>query len=202
MPPTHRLAGLLATALAACVWASVASAAPASGRTVLLYGDSLAVGTGRFLHGFLSGWSVQESVGVSRHTSEAPSDLRSYGEALPHVVVISLGANDSPSATSWFARQVRGVVRLAGPARCVIWSTVSRPPYEGVSYSGINETLRRLDRRYRNLHVFDWAQLAEEHPGWFGKDGVHPSMAGYRARAAAIAKLARNCRRGDPPGRP
>ncbi len=37
--------------------------------------------------------------------------------------------------------------------------------------------------------------MARTHPGWFGKDGVHPSMAGYRARAAATARLVQSCGR-------
>jgi hypothetical protein len=193
MARPRRLAALLAVALAASVSASLGQAAPRAGHTLLNYGDSVALGTGLFLDGYLRGWSVTESVDVSRHANEAPSDLRAFGAALPRVVVISLGANDSPSARDWFERQVRDVVRIAGPGRCVIWSTVLRPPYRGVSYDGLNASLRRLGRAHRTLHVFDWVALARAHPAWFGKDGVHPSMTGYRARAAAIARLAKSC---------
>jgi hypothetical protein len=186
-----RLLALLAAVLAAS--APAGGATPGAAHTALNYGDSLALGTGLYLGGFLRGWSVAESFDVSRHTNEAPADLRAYGGALPRVLVISLGANDAPGARAWFERQVRDVLRIAGPSRCVIWSTVLRPPYRGVSYDGLNASLRRLDRRHTTLHVFDWVGMARAHPAWFGPDGVHPSMAGYRARAAAIAKLARAC---------
>lgn len=165
----------------------------ATGRTVLHYGDSLAVGTAIFLPRFLSGWSLQQSYDVSRHADEAPADLPAFGPALPRVIVVSLGANDAPAARAWFSRQVRAVVRVAGPQRCVIWSTVLRPPYEGVSYDGFNNILRRLARRSRSLHVFDWVALARAHPQWLGPDGVHPTMTGYRTRAVAIAKLVKSC---------
>jgi lysophospholipase L1-like esterase len=182
---------LLVTALVALACTSSTQATPV--RSVLHYGDSLAVGTGIYLDAFLRGWSVQDSFDESRHTDEAPGDLRAFGPALPRVIVISLGANDAPSARTWFERQVRAVLRIAGPARCVIWSTVVRPPYRGVPYTGLNAVLRRLDRGNTTLHVFDWAAMAKAHPTWFGPDGVHPSMTGYRARAAAIAQLARRC---------
>ena len=44
-----------------------------------------------------------------------------------------------------------------------------------------------------DLRVLDWAAMARAHPSWFGRDGVHPTMTGYRARAAATARLVRAC---------
>jgi lysophospholipase L1-like esterase len=35
--------------------------------------------------------------------------------------------------------------------------------------------------------------MARAHPSWFGRDGVHPTMSGYRARAAATARLVQRC---------
>jgi hypothetical protein len=69
-------------------------------RTLLHFGDSLAVGTGVFLPDRLAGWSLTQSFGISRHADEAPAGLRSYGAALPHVIAISLGTNDDPGAAS------------------------------------------------------------------------------------------------------
>jgi lysophospholipase L1-like esterase len=170
---------------------------PASGartaatRSVLHYGDSLAVGTGLFLPHYLRGWTIRQTASVSLHADAGSRTLAS--SALPHVVVISLGTNDDPGAVTAFALDVRAVIRAAGPARCVIWSTVVRPPYNGVSYDGYNDVLRRAARTYDNFHVFDWQALARANPRWFGSDGVHPSMTGYRARAAALARLIKAC---------
>lgn len=160
-------------------------------RTVLHYGDSLAVGTQLFLDDYLRGWRIRSDVTISKHATEVPGGLRSIGRALPRVIVVSAGTNDDPSAAARFARAVRETVAVAGPSRCVIWATVVRPPYEGVSYAGYNRALRLLARRRATLHVLDWAAMAYEHPGWFGSDGVHPSATGYRVRAAATARLIR-----------
>jgi lysophospholipase L1-like esterase len=75
----------------------------------------------------------------------------------------------------------------------VIWSTINRPPYNGVAYDGYNRAIAAVARAHPNLHVFDWAAMARAHPQWFGPDGVHPTNTGYRARAAALARLIKSC---------
>lgn len=183
----------IAVAAAALVVAFPAVAIPASPRTVLHYGDSLTVGTGAYLPLFLPGWSIRESAGINRHADEGPADVRSLSSSLPRVLVISLGANDDPGAVEKFAADVRRIATTAGRNRCVIWSTVVRPPYNGVSYEGYNRVLRSAPARFANFHVFDWQALARKHPRWFGSDAVHPGPDGYRARAAALARLIRSC---------
>jgi len=185
--------GLVVGTVACALATAVAAPAAQESRTLLHYGDSLAVGTGLFLPAKLAGWHVSESFAISRHAEEGPAGLRSYGAALPHVLVVSLGTNDDPGAASRFARTVRDVVRIAGPRRCVIWSTIARPPYDGVSYDGYNSALRRIARARPSLRIFDWQALARDNPQWFGSDGVHPSAAGYRARATALARLVKTC---------
>ncbi len=172
----------------------VASPGPAAGsRSVLSYGDSLSVGTDLFLGGYLRGWHVRSVTAISRHAEDVPGALRSFGTALPRVIVVSAGTNDDPGRVAGFARIVRETLAIAGPSRCVVWSTVLRPPYRGVSYSAYNRALEEIAQSRGNLRVFDWVSMARAHPSWFGSDGVHPTMTGYRARAAAIARLVRGC---------
>jgi lysophospholipase L1-like esterase len=181
--------------LGALVCALVAaSPGPAAGnRNVLSYGDSLSVGTDLFLGRYLRGWNVRSSASISRHADEVPDALRAYGRALPRVIVVSAGTNDDPGRVSGFARIVRRTLAIAGPSRCIVWSTIVRPPYQGVSYAGYNRALEAIAAVHGNLRVFDWAAMARAHPSWFGSDGVHPTMTGYRARAAATARLVQHC---------
>jgi hypothetical protein len=196
MAARGRIAFVLVLA-AACAGSAVAVAAPhrSSARTLYIDGDSLSVGTGWYLSTYLPGWTLRGTVAVSRHAYQGvySVEARAREGLLEHVVVVDLGTNDDPSAVSSFRDYVREVVRVAGPSRCVVWSTINRPPYNGVSYSGYNDVLTVLDARYRNLHVFDWAGLARAHPEWFGPDGVHPTMAGYKARAAGLARVIKSC---------
>jgi lysophospholipase L1-like esterase len=180
-----------ALCLAGAAYPAQAAHTTAATHTVLHYGDSLAVGTGLFLPHYLRGWTLHQQTSISLHADEGSRALAS--SVLPHVIVISLGTNDDPGAVTSFARSVREVIRAAGPERCVIWSTVVRPPYNGVSYDGYNWVLRRDARIHASFHVFDWQALARANPRWFGSDGVHPTMTGYRARAAALARLIKAC---------
>jgi len=183
--------------LAVCAAAGTAFAGRARTDTRTLYveGDSLAVGTGWYLGSYLHGWTMHGTAVVSRHAYQGVADIeeRAREGLLERVVVVDLGTNDDPSAVSEFSSYVRDVVKAAGPSRCVIWSTINRPAYNGISYSSYNAVLAALDARYRNLHVFDWAGLAAAHPQWFGPDGVHPTTAGYRARAAGLARVIKSC---------
>jgi hypothetical protein len=174
---------------------ALASHSRSESRTLYVDGDSLSVGTGWYLPTYLRGWTLRGSSAVSRHASEGAAAVveRARAGVLEHVVVVDLGTNDDPSAVSAFRGYVLDVLRAAGPSRCVIWSTINRPPYNGISYDGYNAALRSLDARYKTLHVFDWAARARAHPEWFGSDGVHPSSAGYRARASGLAWLVKHC---------
>jgi lysophospholipase L1-like esterase len=199
-PSTERASFLPCLALilgAVCTLSLVSAAAAGSIRTAArsayLDGDSLAVGTGWYLPRYLPGWTLHERTAISRHVSQGVRAVEARGRSLEHVVAIDLGTNDDPSAVGSFRSYVERVVRAAGPTRCVIWSTINRPPYNGVSYGGYNRALASLARTHSTLHVFDWAGMAHRHPEWFGSNGVHPNMAGYRARAAALARLIKAC---------
>jgi len=190
-----KLLFVLVLAAACATGGAVAGASRSAARTLYVDGDSLSVGTGWYLSTFLPGWTLRGTVAVSRHAYQGVDavEARAKEGLLERVVVVDLGTNDDPSADSTFKGYVLGVVRAAGPSRCVIWSTINRPPYNGVSYDGYNAALLALDKRYGNLHVFDWAKLARSHPAWFGSDGVHPTMTGYHARASGLAWLIKRC---------
>jgi lysophospholipase L1-like esterase len=177
----------------ACALVAASPGSATGNRNVLSYGDSLSVGTDLFLGSYLHGWNVRSSASISRHADEVPGALRAWGRALPRVIVVSAGTNDDPGRVSGFGRIVRQALAIAGPSRCVVWSTIVRPPYRGVSYAGYNRALAAIAAAHGNLRVFDWAAMAHAHPSWFGSDGVHPTATGYRVRAAAIARLVRGC---------
>ncbi|MCA1569780.1 MAG: hypothetical protein LC798_05545, partial [Chloroflexi bacterium] len=112
--------------------AAAANAAPVSDaqpeRTMLNLGDSLAVGIEEPLKTSLEGWTIQSDVAGSRPTATGVQRLSARDPgALPTVLVVSLGTNDSPSSTTAFRRHVTRVLEIAGPQRCVVWPTIRRP---------------------------------------------------------------------------
>jgi hypothetical protein len=182
---------LSALALAALLCAP--ASADAASRRLLVNGDSLAVGTKRYIPPALEGWKVRQSTEVSRHAYEGADILRSYGRRLPRVIHVSLGTNDDPSQVAGFRSAIEDVMRVAGERRCVVWANIVRPPYEGTSYDGYNRALRRESRARDNLRVVNWARMVEKHPEWLAEDGVHVSADGYRARARAVARQVERC---------
>ncbi len=157
-------------------------------------GDSLAVGTQIYLRGALPGWRIRYSADISRHAPEGPRIMRRFGSGLPRVIVVSLGTNDDPRALGTFRNAIRATMRVAGRRRCVVWANIVRPRVGGAGYGALNRVLAQEARARRNLRVFQWAAMARANRHWFGRDGVHPSGAGYAARARGIARVVRRCR--------
>jgi lysophospholipase L1-like esterase len=192
--------------LSAALVAAVALAVlPASGegarshrpgsRTLLVVGDSLTVGTRPYLHHWLGRWHIRTIVSISKQVTEGPGTLRAFGRRLPRVVFVNLGTNGDPRAVSLFRRQVRRTMRIAGPRRCVVWSSIVRPRVAGRSYHGLNMVLADEASKRPNLMLFRWAKLARRHPSWFGPDHVHVTASAYNIRARAMARTIRRCRR-------
>ena len=167
--------------------AAVERARTPAPRTMLDLGDSLSVGTDPYLRKQLRGYRIDRLYDVGLHAYEAATIVERTRPALPSVLVVSAGTNDDPRIVSAFWRAVSDIVRAAGRERCVVWPTIARPPAVGASYDGLNRALARVAGRHTNLVLVDWARMVRRHRGWLSRDGVHVSVAGYRARAVAIA---------------
>jgi lysophospholipase L1-like esterase len=181
------------SALALALLLAAPAAAEAASRRLLVNGDSLAVGTKRYIPRQLEGWKVEQSTAVSRHAYEGADVLRSYGSSLPRVIHISLGTNDDPNQVAAFRAAVEDLMEVAGERRCVAWANIVRPPVAGKSYAGYNRVLARVSRERDNLRVVNWARMVRRNPDWLADDGVHVSAEGYRARAKAVARQVRRC---------
>jgi hypothetical protein len=190
----------VAAALAACLTLLATSVASAGGaapqaHSIFHVGDSLAYGTSIYLPRYLKGWKLTQDVDVSMQSYSVPDRVRAQGAGLARVIIVSAGTNGSPAAITLFRNDVRKVLRVAGPSRCVVWANVVRPPYQGVSYDGINRALAQLDKQNANLVVFDWAAMVRRNPGALSSDGVHVAVPFYKKRAQAMAALAKRCGR-------
>jgi lysophospholipase L1-like esterase len=164
-----------------------AASAPPAPTTILDLGDSLSVGTDPYLRKRLRGYRIQRRYDVGLHAYVAATIVSRSRASLPDVLVISAGTNDDPRMVPAFRQSIAEILGAAGDDRCVVWPTISRPPAAGASYDGFNRALVQASHRHRNLVLVGWAGMVRRHPGWLSRDGVHVSVAGYRARAAAIA---------------
>jgi lysophospholipase L1-like esterase len=163
-------------------------------RSVLDLGDSLSVGTAPYLRARLRGYRVARVYDTGLHAYDAAAIVARARTRLPAVLVVSAGTNDDPRIVSTFTQAISAIVEAAGDSRCVVWPTIVRPPAVGATYEGFNRALRRAAVRHPNLVLVDWVGMVRRHPWWLSDDGVHVGVAGYRARAAAIAAaIATHC---------
>jgi lysophospholipase L1-like esterase len=158
---------------------------------VLDVGDSLSVGTAPYLRKRLRGYRIEAIRDVGLHAYDAATIVAAGWSSLPSVLVVSAGTNDDPRIVSTFIRSVARVVALAGEDRCVVWPTIVRPRAVGATYDALNAALERASARHPNLVLIDWVGMVRRHRSWLAADGVHVSVSGYRARAAAIASAVR-----------
>jgi lysophospholipase L1-like esterase len=172
----------------------VSASAAAPPRTLYVNGDSLAVGTGPYLHTYLRSWRITQTADISRHAPEGAAMIRTEHPSAS-VLLVQLGTNDDPSQVSSFRRAVHQVLAAAGPGHCVVWPNILRPPVEGVSYDGYNRVLADTAARNSGLRVVDWVSLAQANPAWLAGDGVHVSAVGYEARARLLAGEVKRCYR-------
>lgn len=184
----------MALALVA-LWPAEDGAARVPGsRTLLVVGDSLTVGTQPYIRHFLRGWRIHQEVSISKQVTDGPGTLKRYGRRLQRVIFVNLGTNGDPRATVTFLSSIRRTMKIAGPRRCVVWSSIVRPPVAGASYQRLNRVLADQAAKRPNLIMFRWVRLARRHPSWFGPDHVHVTATAYRVRARAMAEQIRSCR--------
>lgn len=149
-------------------------------------GDSLAVGTDASLRMLLPGWRVTTDARVGRPLAEGMDVLGMTPlPDRPRALAFSLFTNDDPGNLESLRSAVEASLARSD---CVIWATIAR---DGRSYRAANRMLRDEDR----ISVVDWARAAGRHPEWLRDDGVHPTPAGYVARARLYARAALACAR-------
>jgi lysophospholipase L1-like esterase len=157
--------------------------------SVTTLGDSLNVGIEPYVEEALTGWKISNENAAGRRTSEGVARLRALDAKLAPVVVVSLGTNDPPTDVERFHAHVEQVLRIAGPKRCVVWSTIW---LDGPN-DAFNSVLRQAAEQHGNLEIDDWAALVEARPELLAPDRVHGSPQGYARRAEAIARIVRRC---------
>jgi lysophospholipase L1-like esterase len=159
--------------------------AQAAGRTVLVVGDSLAVGIEPFLGPMLPYRTVRWNAVSGRTTPQGIVALHQSLETVtPQTLVVSLGTNDGPSPAR-FRNRIDRVLAAAPRGACVVWATVIRARRKG-PYAALNATLRAEAGARRNLVLVDWERAVAS-----GRvtlpDGVHPDPAGFRYRSRLFA---------------
>ncbi len=107
----------------------------------------------------------------------------------PRVWIVGLGANDvgfTESSVPKAVALIDAMLDTIGPGREVLWLNITHP--EPSWQAAWNQALSDVAARRLNLHIFDWASIAAQHPDWLVGDGVHLTPTGYRERSRLIAE--------------
>jgi hypothetical protein len=149
-------------------------------RPPLVIGDSTMI----FAVPYIARHGMEANARGCRQWREGMDILRRRRSAgsLPHLVVMSLGAN-------WVITRgdIEAAVRLLGPKRVL---GIVVPREEGGGTGSDADHVRRAGRRHRNrVKVLDWPKYSARHRAWFSGDGLHMSYDGAAAFAKLVATL-------------
>jgi hypothetical protein len=117
----------------------------------------------------------------------------------PRVWIIGLGANDvgfSTTNVSGAAAYIDSMLDAIGPGREVLWIDITH--HEADWQAAWNQALANVAARRLNLHVFDWAAIAAQHPEWIVSDHVHLTPTGYRQKSLMVADATRVLMQANP----
>ena len=188
-----------------------------SGKTrMLMFGDSLTVGTMPVIGDVLPGWKIGVVAEGGRPLAWGMDRLAA--SVVPRtgstILFMGLFTNDFPWQTDALRISIRESLRRVGPNGCVIWATIHRPAVGGVSWAGAlagdtttrpvapewargmtyakaNNILRAFAKREPRMRLVRWAEYVDSHPGVLDASQVHPKD--YHPRAQMIADAARSC---------
>jgi hypothetical protein len=189
-------AGAAVRCFGACI-AEIVDDTPGPAGAIGLIGDSVLMGVDPWIATDLAtaGWGpIHYWAGTG---TRAPADnplgastvLRSWraGGFDPAVWVIGIGADDVGfvgASLSASEGEIDLMLNEIGPDRDVIMATIQH--YNAVWEANWNQALRNVAARRPQLHVVEWQAEADQHPSWWGGDGVHLSPTGYRVRSQAL----------------
>jgi lysophospholipase L1-like esterase len=181
--PTTLAAALAFVALApAAADAQLVAVNPSS--SVLVVGDSLAVGLRPYLQQQL-GTDVAWDAKSGRTTPQGLVALRAALKVVqPSTVVVSLGTNDGSSPVR-FQDRINRMLSAIGSKRCIVWANIYRPARKG-PYAALNTVLDAEAARVSRLHLVDWLSAVKGRAVTL-PDGLHPNTQGFEYRSKLIA---------------
>jgi lysophospholipase L1-like esterase len=159
--------------------------------TVLVVGDSLAVGLEPYLGPLVAPRTVVWDASHGRTTPEGLVRLRAELRTLtPRAVALSLGTNDGPRPGR-FRDRIRRALRAIPAGACVIWADIRRPARKG-AYRPLNSVLEQEARRHPQLVIVHWSRAVARHRVRL-PDGIHPDTAGFDYRSRLFAHALNRC---------
>lgn len=144
-------------------------------RSVTVIGDSVMIDVTPHLEEAFKKVDVDAKIGRQfREAEELVQQIKDNG-SLGEIVIIELGANGPLSD-----KKMAALIELIGTERDVYMITTRVPkPWQ----QEVNETIKSVAGKYKNVKVVDWFSFSESHLEYIGNDGVHLTLSGAEAYA-------------------
>ena len=94
-------------------------------------------------------------------------------------MIISLGTNGKFNPATG-----QELIDYLGTDRTIYWINAYGKELE--FQKEVNQTIREMVKKNRNVHLIAWADEAKKHPDWFYQDGIHLNAAGQNGFAKFI----------------
>lgn len=145
----------------------------------------------------LSRSGYQANARGCRQIDEGLDVIRDYKRrgALPHLVVIALGADASISST-----QMEKAFHLVGPKR--VLGLVTPLELGGGTSSDADVVRAAVKRHPKRSVLLDWVAYSAGHGDWFQPDGLHLTFSGADAFARLLREALPYAKAGIHPGMP
>ncbi len=98
---------------------------------------------------------------------------------LGKIVIISLGTNGKFNPATG-----QELIDYLGTDRTIYWINAYGKELE--FQKEVNQTIREMVKKNRNVHLIAWVDEAKKHPDWFYQDGIHLNAAGQNGFAKFI----------------
>lgn len=120
---------------------------------------------------------------VGRQGSAAPDvikQLKADGH-LNKIVILNLGTNGPMTQDT-----LDDILSAIGSGHQIYWVTAHVPtkPWQQT----VNNEIKDLAKKHKNIHVVDWNKASQGHSDWFASDNVHMGPSGNDHFARLIAK--------------
>ena len=148
---------------------------------VTAVGDSVMAGSSQNLKQLMPEAIIDAA--VSRQLEPTLSIFSQYKDqdALNQNVLVGLGTNGP-----FTDKDVDQLMKIIGTKRKVFWVNTYVPSREW--QGSVNKAIKDAAKKYHNIIVIDWYDLASKHPNWFYGDGTHPNPTGSKYYSAFITK--------------
>ncbi|MDR3242035.1 MAG: acetyltransferase [Lactobacillaceae bacterium] len=151
-----------------------------SGMDFSAVGDSLLLNAAPNLQEVMPKMVINAEIGRQTQVAADIITGMAQNQTLANNVLVVIGTNGAVKP-----EMINQVMTATGQKRQVYWvNAYADRPWIGSNDANLNDATKR----FNNLHVIDWNDVARQHADWLGPDQVHPSPNGSIEYTKLIAQ--------------